>query len=653
MAPTSTAQGGGERAQNAAANGKRGSPDDKSVDEGGEPAKKKTRGGNFSSDESLLISKAYIKVCTDAAIGTDQPADAMWGRIFDEYRRLIQALHKHQMQKQGKVMLKFPDRDVKSIKNHWYQSIQPAINKFRGICLTNEPKSGVNDWDSHYQQMMALYQHQVEGTKLPKKFDRFLPSFEFLKSNPKFWSHMTQGGGGHEPGQSKESKPRPSMGRDATKNAQAASRAAGAVMKTLEAQQAKESSERKQRWEAMEAQLKTVSATVDKAVTGMNAGMGQLASGIENFLQLQTLPLLPDQQSNEIAALLGAAAKSRAQASLLEAQNAEKQARLDQMKLDRELNDEDLIQFFAPTRASTPGATPGGATPVAAPDVDGSEFKAIDPIESVKEWSAQDAIDGPAKHQAVPGISTTSVAMANSAAEDAEKSLHRAFQSNFARDLQNIPAERLRQYKDRAFTSEMKKAAEGATSGSTAANQGTALATLLPAASNPLVVAAGNDAFCKELAEISQPLYEVRFAIKSHLIQYDDSRISRFRRVFRRSFSRLVPDSVGCSPVRRACTSAPRTAWTPTPSTRCRQSAPTSSASPSSPAAGTSGRCSNTATRCSRSRPKRRKPSTILTCQRRDPSRSRSPRRWTLSIHSSSTHCWNKFRARCRERDAA
>lgn len=197
-----------------------------------DPKTKRRRGKNWGRHELLLIVKAWSSISEDAATGTDQSGARLWGRIHKKFEELKQAARKYAIE-QNQPAIDFPDRSELDLKKQWSSSVNLAIQAFVGICAQNVPKSGVQDESTHYQQMLEIYKQRASKKDIPKAFDRFLPAYQWLKTQPKFSSHFLNGEG-HEPGEPKTSKPRP-RGRDAAKLDKKTQSVAGSVIKTMRA----------------------------------------------------------------------------------------------------------------------------------------------------------------------------------------------------------------------------------------------------------------------------------------------------------------------------------------------------------------------------------------------------------------------------------
>ena len=77
---------------------------------------------NFSSDEDLYISKAFVNVSTDPTVGTGQKGKDFWDRVQVKFRE-IQA-------EEAEVQVINYTRTATAIMNRWQRHILPAMNKY-------------------------------------------------------------------------------------------------------------------------------------------------------------------------------------------------------------------------------------------------------------------------------------------------------------------------------------------------------------------------------------------------------------------------------------------------------------------------------------------------------------------------------------------
>jgi hypothetical protein len=143
--------------------------------------------------EGLCLAKAFIKVSSDPIKGTDQPMTGFWLRVEQEYYGFLLDNEARMLEK-GEITEPFPRRTHQSLKSQWSGRFQPAVQKFHGICKTIKRTSGETKDETYYQNRVEIYEQRVAAmgskTKLPRRFDKLLPMYEFLLGQPKFSGHM-------------------------------------------------------------------------------------------------------------------------------------------------------------------------------------------------------------------------------------------------------------------------------------------------------------------------------------------------------------------------------------------------------------------------------------------------------------------------------
>lgn len=102
--------------------------------------KKRVKGKNFTSDEDLLLCRAWLHVSQDPRTGTGQKFDNLWENIAERFHAMRSA--------------KFPDepadkRPVGSLQKKW-SVIQHDVNKFCGsyASVCDLKVSGSNEEDT-------------------------------------------------------------------------------------------------------------------------------------------------------------------------------------------------------------------------------------------------------------------------------------------------------------------------------------------------------------------------------------------------------------------------------------------------------------------------------------------------------------------------
>jgi hypothetical protein len=156
---------------------------------------RKMRGTNYNMDELLILSRSVsvMQVGEDPIVGSDQK---FWDRVKIQHDSNIQKANQiHQNQPTYECLP--TDRTVDSLKNQWYQKLQPTMQKLDAICNSNPPASGelVDDatMNMYYQPMFKIWKAQLahlnkdrKRSQLPKKFEPYLRIYLYLKKHPKF-----------------------------------------------------------------------------------------------------------------------------------------------------------------------------------------------------------------------------------------------------------------------------------------------------------------------------------------------------------------------------------------------------------------------------------------------------------------------------------
>ncbi len=83
-----------------------------------------TRQQNFTSDEFVLLSQAFIKHCTDPNIGTNQKGTIIWKKITKDYNVYVLINGRN-----------YPSRTPSSLTSAWKKRLYPNCNRFHSITL--------------------------------------------------------------------------------------------------------------------------------------------------------------------------------------------------------------------------------------------------------------------------------------------------------------------------------------------------------------------------------------------------------------------------------------------------------------------------------------------------------------------------------------
>jgi hypothetical protein len=151
----------------------------------------------FTSEENLVLSRAWIEVSEDSTKSTNQTSLTFWASVEHKYQAMVAQANKINEHVDGYTPLQ--NRPEDSLRQAWAKRIQPAIQKFAGICCTNPPASGELEDDVkmnlYFNRMCKIYKERAPNwTSLPRNFDNLMTSFMFLRSHPKFATEFPTNG---------------------------------------------------------------------------------------------------------------------------------------------------------------------------------------------------------------------------------------------------------------------------------------------------------------------------------------------------------------------------------------------------------------------------------------------------------------------------
>lgn len=145
----------------------------------------------YGAEELLLVSKAFMKVSTDAKHATDKKAEKFWDEVNTKFEEFVATTNKINESNSDFTPIE-SGRGTESIRNCWQRRIQPSVQKFAGIIYNNPPTSGElkddANMDLYYQRMRAEYaaRSHTYSKDMPKTFDRLMTAYHFLSQHPKF-----------------------------------------------------------------------------------------------------------------------------------------------------------------------------------------------------------------------------------------------------------------------------------------------------------------------------------------------------------------------------------------------------------------------------------------------------------------------------------
>ena len=145
---------------------------------------------SFSPEELLLVTKAFMKVSSNAKLSTDKKMEKFWEDIHLHYNELVTTSNK--INKSNMEYVPVESQNMESLLNCWQRRLQPAVQKFAGIMSRNKPLLGEvvgdNLMDLYYQRMRAVYSAESHTYKkdVPRDFSKCMKAYHFLSVHPKF-----------------------------------------------------------------------------------------------------------------------------------------------------------------------------------------------------------------------------------------------------------------------------------------------------------------------------------------------------------------------------------------------------------------------------------------------------------------------------------
>lgn len=160
-----------------------------------EGGKKKgsSRGTRITPTERVIITQAYFKASESSEHGANKKGDKFWDDVHFEYDKCAKIWELAQQDKMrkltascsddfvGNIVTTLPRRTRASIKSHFLDTVQPALNKFTGIRAVNPPETG-EDPVRYHERLMLTYMDQNEG----KDFHPFYDAWIVAEKHPRF-----------------------------------------------------------------------------------------------------------------------------------------------------------------------------------------------------------------------------------------------------------------------------------------------------------------------------------------------------------------------------------------------------------------------------------------------------------------------------------
>ena len=126
---------------------------------------------NFTSEEDVLLTRAYVSCTMDSRKGTEQKKDQFWSQISEKFESLKSA---------GGEVVPIEKRTQEALMNRFNRTIQKECLSWIAI-LRNTPKeSGDHSDEEHYDKVSQKY------TNLKGKSFKFLNCVTHLFILPKF-----------------------------------------------------------------------------------------------------------------------------------------------------------------------------------------------------------------------------------------------------------------------------------------------------------------------------------------------------------------------------------------------------------------------------------------------------------------------------------
>ncbi|CAH9133367.1 unnamed protein product [Cuscuta epithymum] len=142
---------------------------------------------DWTTEEEVALTEAWLYISTDADVGTNQRSTAMWNRILDVWKEKMGPGHSKK-------------RNNNALQCHWHQ-IRGAVSKFvaKYEQLERHPKSGSNSEDL-LRKALELYK-DFYGTHF-----KFLHCWTLLAKNSKWCSENLTKTGAQSKGKSDKTK---------------------------------------------------------------------------------------------------------------------------------------------------------------------------------------------------------------------------------------------------------------------------------------------------------------------------------------------------------------------------------------------------------------------------------------------------------------
>ena len=131
----------------------------------------RNKGPNFTMDEDIALTRAWVKATLDPRIGTNQTSRQFWGKVFDFFKEIYESSSEKPTIKES--------RTVGTVQNRFKRVISSECKTMDTIMKNNPRGTGQNE-EMYAATCAKIYLDQE------KKAFRFADCFVYLKDVPTF-----------------------------------------------------------------------------------------------------------------------------------------------------------------------------------------------------------------------------------------------------------------------------------------------------------------------------------------------------------------------------------------------------------------------------------------------------------------------------------
>jgi len=139
----------------------------------------KVKGPNFSMEEDVALTRAWVKATLDPRIGTNQTGSDFWKKVFDFFKEIYERTSEAPLH---------PTRSISTTTTRWKRYISPDCKVYDAILKQHPRGTGQNE-EAYAASCAEIFKQQQN-----KRPFRFAACFEHLKDVPTF----VMGAGGHQ-----------------------------------------------------------------------------------------------------------------------------------------------------------------------------------------------------------------------------------------------------------------------------------------------------------------------------------------------------------------------------------------------------------------------------------------------------------------------